>query len=336
MKNFIVLSLIVLSNVGFSFSPLSWEDPITGKVHGMGLIRTEDSLDFMDTVARVDLKSVTAVPGKYDLTPRVSPPEDQGSCGSCWDFSLTKALRSALMLAGKDPGTLAFNYLLNNCGPVREYGCNGGDFDAGKNFLNKLGPWLESQDPYKGYETSCKKGLPVAGTAIEYVKVGNEKPSFQELAAAVSQDHVLSIDVAVCGAWGSYSGGIFSRNDCGAGSINHMINMVGYDCETSVDSSGNCVFDSSGKPKNGDGFLIVMNNWGTSWGEKGYMRTRWGIDAIAYDAFYFTVNVVPPKPVTFIVESADVKLTATVQPQATYTVDQAKTALTNALDSLGD
>jgi C1A family cysteine protease len=195
------------------------------------------------------------------------------------------------MLVGKDPGTLAFNYLLNNCGPVRESGCNGGDFDAGRNFLNQLGPWLEAQDPYSEQEGNCKD-LPPVATAVSFVQVGrgNKHPTFQELAAAVSQNHMLTIDVAVCGAWSSYSKGIFNRNQCGTGSINHMINLNGYDCETSVDANGNCVFDSNGKPMNGDGYLKVMNNWGTNWGESGYMRTRYGIDAVATTAMYFTVN----------------------------------------------
>jgi hypothetical protein len=107
---------------------------------------------------------------------------------------------------------------------------------------------------------------------------------------------MLVVDVAVCGDWESYSEGIFNENQCGANSINHIINMVGYNCETSIDKNGNCAFDSNGQPINGDGYLKAMNNWGTSWGEDGYMRTRWGMDAIANTAMYFTVKS-PPAPI---------------------------------------
>ena len=239
------------------------------------------------------------IPAKLDLSPKVSPPENQGSCGSCWDFSITKALRSAWMLAGKDPGRLAFNYLLNNCGGVvNEMGCMGGDFAAGQNDQNSKGPWLEAQDPYTGWGGSCQQGLPVAATAVTWALVGsgNSAPTFQELGYALSQNHMLSVDVAVCGAWENYSGGIFDQNDCGPGSINHMINLVGYNCETSVDANGNCAFNSGGQPTNGDGYLIAMNNWGTSWGEGGYMRSRWHMDALADTAMYFTVDAPPPPP----------------------------------------
>lgn len=291
------LFLLTLSALLFAapYQTKQYKEP-----HAKGLIRTVKSRGFLDAKKTARRAKLTGqAPASYDLTARVSPPENQGQCGSCWDFGITKALRSALMLVGKDPGRLAFNYLLNNCGPgPQQSGCNGGDFDAGQSMLNSLGPWLESQDPYQGYETRCKSGLSVAGTGLTYEVVGNGKnaPSFQDLALALSQNHELVVDVAVCGDWENYSSGIFNSNQCGSNSINHIINMNGYDCETSVDAQGNCKFDSKGEPVNGDGFLIAMNNWGTSWGENGLMRTRAHVDAIADTAMYFTVVQPPPPP----------------------------------------
>lgn len=295
--NKLILSLLLVSGVLFAesatFKVKKYNEP-----HAMGLMRTDKSKAFLKSAPRMAMpREDVAIPGKFDLTPKVSPPENQGNCGSCWDFGLTKSLRSALMLAGKDPGRLSFNYLLNNCGPgPRQYGCGGGDFDAGESFLNGSGPWLEAQDPYTQREGRCKTGLSVAGTALNFVAVGDGRhaPSFKELALAVSQNHMLVIDVAVAGSWGSYSGGIYNGNGSG---INHMINMNGYDCQTSLDAAGNCAFNASGQPINGDGFLIVMNNWGTSWGEDGYMRTRWGRNQIAETAMYFEVKQEPIPPV---------------------------------------
>lgn len=266
-------------------------------IHAKGLKRSLHLQEFLKALPKHSRMQDVPVPGTIDLSALVSPPENQGGCGSCWDFSLTKALRSALMLAGKDPGTLAFNYLLNNCGPgPSQGGCGGGDFDAGQSFLSNSGPWLESQDPYTQSEGRCKTGLSVAGTALKMTQVGGTAPSFEELAEAMAARHALSVDVAVCGSWESYSSGIFNQNQCGAGSINHMINLVGYNCETSVDSAGHCVFNAQGQPANGDGYLIAMNNWGTSWGEKGYMRSRWGVDALADTAVYFEVTQPTPPP----------------------------------------
>lgn len=294
------LTLVLLCLVNTSFAVDTFTTKAYRDSHALGLKRTAQSREFIKSAPRASvLRGDTVIPKSYDLTPRVSPPEDQGSCGSCWDFSLTKALRSALMLAGKDPGVLEWNYLLNNCGPgPRMYGCDGGDFDAGQSFLNTVGPGLNNQNPYTQQDGGRCAKLVVAGTALKFVAVGssNNPPTFKELAAANSQEHMLAIDVAVCGSWGSYDSGIFNRNDCGANSINHMINMVGYNCETSVDTKGNCLFDTAGQPANGDGYLIVMNNWNTTWGEKGYMRTRYGIDAVATTAMYFEVLQAPPPP----------------------------------------
>ena len=270
--------------------------------HAMGLTRTHKSKQFLALKKAIQKSELALkVPKRIDLTKLVSPPENQGQCGSCWDFGITKALRSAHMLIGKDPGRLAFNYLLNNCGPgPAQGGCNGGDFDAGESMLKNQGPWLEAQDPYTEQEGRCKSGLKVASTAMTYEIVGDGQhpPSFQQLAQAIFQKHMLVIDVAVCGDWENYNAGIFNRNQCGPNQINHIINMNGYDCETSVDQNGDCVFNNKGEPINGDGYLIVMNNWGANWGENGLMRTRAHMNAIADTAMYFTVAKEPdPIPV---------------------------------------
>jgi C1A family cysteine protease len=299
----VVLLVMVLSSFAFgkSYTTRRYKNP-----HGKGLVRTDRSKKFLTQGEYISfLSSAQTLPGNMDLSALVSPPEDQGQCGACWDFSLTKALRSSLMITGSDPGALAFNYLLNNCGPgTKESGCGGGDFDAADNFLNSAGPWLETQDQYTGNQGQCAS-LPVAGTAVTYQMIGdqNNGPTFKDLVYAVGYlNQALSIDVAAAsGDWENYSTGIYDGCQGGAMEIDHMIDLVGYSCETSVDKDGHCVFDSTGNPVNGDGYLLVENNWGEDWGiqaangHSGYMKTRFKVNgqncnAIATDALMFTVK----------------------------------------------
>lgn len=278
------------------------------KKHSKGLTRS--TTHRMRATPHVSYLGVdTPIPGHVDLSSQVSLPENQGQCGCCWDFSLTKALRSEYMIAKRDPGVLDFNYLLDNCGPGPKMGgCNGGDFVAASSFLLGSGPGLDRDDHFTGKPGKCKKVTPQA-TAASYSMLGEGEngPNFKDIAYAVGiEHHMLSIDVAAgSGEWESYSDGIY--NDCqgDAENIDHMINLVGYDCETSVDANLTCLFDANGKPVNGDGYLIVENNWGEDWGTKagnghgGYMKTRMynqegtHCNAIANDALMF--NIVPPE-----------------------------------------
>jgi C1A family cysteine protease len=238
------------------------------------------------------VEALPTLPGSTAFRSKIAPPMNQQQCGCCWAFSITNSLRSLYMLAGKDPGVLSFNYLINNCGGVaNEDGCNGGDFDAGLNMLNNKGPWLESQDPFTGTDGGqCKVGLNVAATAERWVVVGdgNSRPTALQLCEAIwnnGQGRCLSVDVAADDNWSNYQGGIYSQNT--SQEIDHLVRIVDYDAQTSVDSNGNAVFNTDGSFKNGDGFFWVRNNWDTTWGENGDMQSRYGANNLAETAMFF-------------------------------------------------
>jgi C1A family cysteine protease len=281
---------------------MSFETKDYGQVFAKGVIRDHEKHRALKLAAPKHEHVVSPVlPAQFSVGDKTSPCENQGSCGSCWDFGITKGLRSAWMLAGKDPGRLSFNYLLLNVGPVHEYGCGGGDFDAGQNMLNGMGPCLYDLSPYTGSDRgSYPKNAAVAATAKKWVLVGNSNsaPSAQQLAEALYNEgrgNYLVVDVAADNGWSSYSGGIYNRN--GSRSINHIINCVGYNAETSVDANGKAVFNADGSFKNGDGYFILRNNWGASWGENGDMRSRYGCNNWGETAMYFEVDAPVPPPV---------------------------------------
>jgi hypothetical protein len=306
MKNLLWL-LLLIPALGMAAEKTFKVNPVRSH-HAKGLRRDPIKFkEFKKLKAHRGLKEVSSVPAKWDLTAKVSPPLDQGQCGDCWNFSIFKSFWSEFLLNGYKMEQPAANYLKNNCSGVpaaQEYGCNGGDFPAGEGMLSPAsGPWAESQDPYVAQDGSCQQGLKPLGLALTWVVVGDgsNPPSFQDLAMASynkGMGHMLSVDVdASSGSWAQYQSGIYNEN--GGCSIDHMIDMVGYDCETSVDANGDCVFNAQGQPVNGDGYEIVENNWGTnSFGFGGYMKTRWGMNCIAQTAMYFEIKPnTPPPPI---------------------------------------
>jgi len=270
-----------------------------------GLVRTPATEQFLRTAPRESfLDASTPVPKKYSLRGKAGPVEDQGQCGSCWDFSLTSVLRGSWITAGKDPGRLSFNYLLN-CAKTSQ-GCDGGDFTAAEYFVHPKGaPAYGSDGEYQGTAGNCQMEKTVAST-VSYKILGTDLganpkaplPSFKDLAYVVGVLHQpVSIDVAVDDAWQNYSGGVYNGcSDEVATDINHMVSLEGYDCETAVDQSGNCVFDAKGNLPPGVGRWIIRNSWSDSWGDNGYITTKATdkkgarCNAVATDALYYNLQ----------------------------------------------
>jgi C1A family cysteine protease len=275
------------------------------QIHAKGLVRTKESKKFLKSAPRKSFSNIeAAIPGQYNLKGHVGPVEDQGQCGSCWDFSLTETLRGTLMAQGNDPGRLSFNYLLN-CATMMQ-GCDGGDFQAADLFVAPKGaPAYGSDGDYIQANGKCEQA-PAVASAKSYKLLGSDgganpgspTPSFKDIAYVVGVLHQpVSVDVAADDNWEKYSWGIY--NSCSSedpGSINHMVVIEGYDCEDSLDASGNCKFDQNGNLPKGTGIWIVKNSWGSGWGWDGYIHMRatdaFGkpCNAIATDALYYDVS----------------------------------------------
>ncbi len=270
-----------------------------------GLVRTEASRQFLKTAPRVSFKDVTPVPAAYSLRGKAGPVEDQGNCGSCWDFALTTTLRGSWMgNAGADPGPLSFNYLLNCATDMA--GCDGGDFPAAELLIHPKGAPAEGSDGHYTESQGKCKAAPAVASAVSYKLLGSDlgqhpeipPPSYRDIAYVVGVLHQpVSVDVAVDNRWQSYSHGVY--NTCGktdVDDLNHMVVIEGYDCETSVDAAGNCVFDANGNLPAGVGTWTIRNSWGIWWGNRGYITTKATdkngklCNMVGYDALYFDLK----------------------------------------------
>jgi C1A family cysteine protease len=268
--------------------------------HAKGFIQSAKNFNFMmSSPRRSFVNTDAALPSTYSLRGKAGPVEDQGQCGSCWDFSLTSVLRGTWIMAGSDPGRLSFNYLLN-CASDQQ-GCDGGDFTAAAWFVSPKGAPAYGSDggEYTGASGSCVQAAPIASTAdYKMLGAGGTTPAFKDIAYVIGVLHQpVSIDVAADDTWQNYAGGVYNGcSDESANDIDHMVVIEGYDCETSVDQSGNCVFDANGNLPNGVGTWLVRNSWGTSWGDNGYITTKatdssgQRCNAVATDALYYDIK----------------------------------------------
>lgn len=104
-----------------------------------------EAVSDMDTAS--DINWVTA--GK------VTGVKNQGSCGSCWAFSTTGAVESALILAGAANNTLDLSeQQLVDCSKANS-GCNGGLMDSAFKYIETAHITTEKNYSYTAKDGSC-------------------------------------------------------------------------------------------------------------------------------------------------------------------------------------
>jgi len=195
-------------------------------------------------------------PSQFDWREKniATPVKNQGSCGSCWAFGSTAVLESHYALATGDLAILAPQAYVD-CAPNPTHcggtgGCEGSIPELAFNWSASAGMPLETDYPYQALDGFCKSfKAHVAHDA--YVKLPvNEADALETAIATIGP---MAVNVAAS-LWQRYSGGVFSGG-CGSSgcTLNHIVAAYGYDTS-------------------GDGYWLIRNSWGSSWGEGGYIR----------------------------------------------------------------
>jgi C1A family cysteine protease len=196
----------------------------------------------------------------------VSPIRDQGQCGSCWAFSGTSTIESAVAIKTGVLNDLSEQQGVD-CSTIKEgyknMGCNGGwYYDLWDYVKANGGLTSETCYPYTSGVTkstgTCKKTCS---------SVANTKVVSQVVVTPYSDTAMLNglyvnpVSVAIeadTRAFQLYSSGVFKDSGCGT-TLDHAVVLVGWGTDTV-----------------GGDYYILRNSWGTTWGESGYMKIARG------------------------------------------------------------
>ena len=261
-----MIILVLLSALLFAEEP-SFKSVRSPKKYATGLLKSDRAE--MGPVDKSFLVSEGKLPGKFHLKDKVelSPIFDQANCGSCVYNSVVKNLEDSYRLRSVVHPRLSRQFLMD-C--AAEWSCQGSFFSkVAEGLLVQKGTALESKYPYKARDQKCqgKDGLiaPIESWKI----IDNSAKSIMQ---AIHDGYPVSVTVGANNAFMGYSSGVF--NACSNVGTNHEVLIYGWDCESSVDADGNCVFDSNGKLPKGVGYWHMPNSWGEEWGESGNMRIK--------------------------------------------------------------
>jgi len=179
----------------------------------------------------------------------VTPIKDQGQCGSCWAFSTTGSVEGANKIKSGNLLSVSEQQLVDCAGSSGNQGCNGGLMDDAFEYIIKNGGLgAESAYPYTAKDGKCQSGVKSIATVSKYTDV--KKNDETGLMSAINIEPVsVAVDAQ---SWQTYRSGVLTTL-CGK-QLDHGVLLVGYGTDGSTD------------------YWLVKNSWGTSWGEKGYIR----------------------------------------------------------------
>ena len=198
----------------------------------------------------------------------LTPVENQGSCGSCWAFASTSVFEDHVKITTGKVVDYSEQYMVD-CN-TEGWGCNGGWVPH--DYLYKKGhngTHSGTSYRYTGREGQCRN-MAVVDKIVSWKYVTN---NVEQLKQAIYLHGPIFTTIYVDDALSSYRGGVFSQ--CSKGQNNHAVTIVGW----------------------GSGYWIMKNSWGASWGEKGYMRIKWGCNNIGDNSSFINYRINPrPEP----------------------------------------
>jgi len=218
----------------------------------------------------------------------ITPVKDQAHCGSCWAHSVVENVES-LAIRDKIVGSdfRGSPQELVSCDRTMDNGCNGGSPMFGFYYLGKHGLETEKEYPYTsggGVRGACKLEPSLGEVETGEIWQFDGETDMKEFVLK-SDTEGGPISIAVYAVpWKTYKSGIFPASEC-EGQLDHAVQAVGLDLRGDTP------------------YWIVRNSWNTNWGEDGFIRLPYGVNACGLDKMATYADV--KKPTTLAIE--DVK-----------------------------
>lgn len=279
-----------------------------------------------------------------DFGKPLTPIMNQGNCGSCVIFSFSLNVMDMFALRGMPLPLISRQHYMNCSSGGQCNGAYGEEIAADAVRLGKSGGfYLEEDYPYIARSGRCqvKQGKQKVGVITGWKTLDGSDYSILE---ALHEGKPVSVGIAANGSFQSYRSGIY--NACNSNRINHYVVIRGLDCGKAKDKDGICQFDANGNlPKDAGAVALVANSWGKNWGEAGQVRMQLygrsgqrcnGLAAYDGDAQVLDngIPMPPPGPITFVVESNQIRLEVTLKVGAKFTKSELEAVLNQALQSL--
>ena len=198
--------------------------------------------------------------------------------GSGWAFTVVSQIESDVRRQHGDD----YNFVLSpqqllQC-ITNNNGCDGGTVEYAYTYLKQNGLQLNNAYPYTSYNgvtggpCAYNADLGVAKVAGYFTTLAGKEGCMGHY---VQNTGPLSVCLYASSAWYSYTGGVMSSNSCSASTPNHCVQAVGV------------------KPSSYSGYWKLRTNYGTGYGEGGYVYISYGHNtcSITSDPIYTSTLV---------------------------------------------